>query len=374
MTVSTFARPRRRVGLTAGIAAGAVALIIGLQGAPAAALPPGGASGDTPGTTSTVSPTTLEPCGTLNFTLHGFPAGEVVSVKIDDGQGYGDESVQGTGVVATQRISASGTASGSVQVPCDISEGDHWLRYLASEVMTDASGAQIGVKGYSNRGNSNFKVVKAGGAAATTTAAAAVTTTAGTTGTTTNTGARTNTTGTTARAAGAANTAQGARAAGTAGTAATTGTGGQAAGVVTGGAVTGGAQTVAAGGTVSTGGTAATAGGDTGNNGQPLGIDGAAFGAGGEQVLAEQGQVITPAGTVMATSASAGSNVPYIGLFIGGAILLVGLTGINTWLTVQRRSSSAAHRYHGGGTPVVPAWDPVADTRQFQPHPEEQER
>lgn len=368
MAASTLSTPRRRAGLTTLIAAGAVALVMGLQSSPAVALPPGGASGDTPGTTSTVSPTTLEPCGTLNFTLHGFPAGEVVSVKIDDGQGYGDESVQGTGVVATQRISAAGTASGSVQVPCDISEGDHWLRYLASEVMTDASGAQIGVKGYSNRGNSNFKVVKAAAAAATTTAAAPTTTA----GAAAATGARTNTTGTTTRAAGAT-TAQGARAAGTAGTAATTGTGGQAAGTAA-SAVAGGAEMVISGGTGAavsdtTGGTTA---GNTGNNGQPLGIDGAAFGAGGEQVLAEQGQVITPAGTVVATSASAQGTVPYIGLFIGGAILLVGLTAINTWLTVQRRSSGA-HHYHGQSRPSAPAWDPVGDTTEFRPRPEGQD-
>lgn len=364
MTVPTFSRPGFRAGLASVIAAGAVALIIGLQSTPAGALPPGGASGDTPGTASSVSPSTIAPCGTLNFTLSGFPAGEVVYVKIDDGLGSGDESVQGTGVVATQRISASGTASGSVQVPCDISEGDHWLRYLASEMVTDSSGAQIGVEGYSNRGNSNFTVVKTGGAAAPTTAGAAAAA-----------AARTNTTGTTARAAVTPNPTQGGRAPATADTAGTAATAGQAAGTAAGATV--GGAVVESPQTGTGGGTVAAAGGNnagaTGGDGQPLGVDGSVFGSGAEQVTAGQGQEISPADAVVATSASPAGAVPYIGLFIGGAILLVGLTAINTWLLVQRRGSGA-HRYQGGGRPTAPAWDPVGETTEFSPRPEGQGR
>ena len=36
------------------------------------------------------------------------------------------------------------------------------------------------------------------------------------------------------------------------------------------------------------------------------------------------------------TAISAAGSIPYIGFFVGGAILLVGMTAINAWLYVQR--------------------------------------
>ena len=39
------------------------------------------------------------------------------------------------------------------------------------------------------------------------------------------------------------------------------------------------------------------------------------------------------------TSISAAGSIPYIGFFVGGAILLVGMTAINAWLYVQRNNS-----------------------------------
>ncbi|APT93412.1 hypothetical protein CPHO_11515 [Corynebacterium phocae] len=120
----------------------------------ALALPPGGAGDDTPGTYSSVSPSEVEQCGYLDFEVGGFPAGEIVNIKIDDGAGFGgDMSVQGQGVVARHKINSDGTASGSIEVPCDLPPGQHHLRYLATEGERNL--------GYTNRGGSNFTVIKA---------------------------------------------------------------------------------------------------------------------------------------------------------------------------------------------------------------------
>ncbi|MFT4210530.1 MAG: hypothetical protein QM626_01550, partial [Microbacterium sp.] len=136
---------------------GALAVGVAL---PATALPPGGASSDTPGTSASVSPTTLSACDTISFTVSGFPAGETVYVKIDDGVGYGDTSVQGTGVVYKQAIPASGTVNGSFALPCGITEGSHWLRFLASAYV-DASDPSKGTVGYTHAGGTDFTVVAA---------------------------------------------------------------------------------------------------------------------------------------------------------------------------------------------------------------------
>ena len=77
---------------------GVLVLLWGISFAPSVlALPPGGAATvDTPGTSSSVSPGSVEQCGSINFEVNGFPAGETVNVKIDDGSvSGGDASVQG---------------------------------------------------------------------------------------------------------------------------------------------------------------------------------------------------------------------------------------------------------------------------------------
>lgn len=127
-------------------------------GAAAVGLPAGGAGPDTPGTSSSVSPSTLAPGDWISFTVNGFPAGETVYIKIDDGVGYGDTTVQGSGVIHKQAINSRGTASGSFQLPADIAPGAHWLRYLASAYV-DPSDPNKGVLGYTNRGGSDFTVV-----------------------------------------------------------------------------------------------------------------------------------------------------------------------------------------------------------------------
>lgn len=129
-----------------------------LLATPAFALPPGGASADTPGTSSSVSPTTLAPCETIYWEVNGFPAGQIVNVKIDDGAGY-DQSVQYTGVLDQVKADSNGHASGAVTLPCDIAPGGHWLRYLATEPI---NGSATETQGYSNRGDSNFTVVVGG--------------------------------------------------------------------------------------------------------------------------------------------------------------------------------------------------------------------
>lgn len=143
--------------------AAAFAAVIGL-GLPgvAHALPPGGPGANTPGTSSSVSPGSLRQGATIRFTLRGFPAGETVNVKIDDGVGYSNTTLQGAGVVYQQRIASNGTVSGSFQLPSFVRAGSHWLRFLASQQFTDAKG-NTGVKGFTNS-SPRFTVVAASAA------------------------------------------------------------------------------------------------------------------------------------------------------------------------------------------------------------------
>lgn len=116
------------------------------------ALPPGGASTvDTPGTSSTVSPQTLKAGDTLSFTVSGFPAGQQLYVKVDDGEACPSDSAQGACVVHQQKISSNGTVSGSFVLSKQLAEGQHTLRFLATEVKTDSQGNNIGSIGYTNR-------------------------------------------------------------------------------------------------------------------------------------------------------------------------------------------------------------------------------
>lgn len=124
-----------------------------LLGAPATqALPPGGANtSNTAGTESTVSPLTLRAGDTISFTLTGFPAHEQVYIKVDDGAACPSDSAQGACVVHQQKTDAQGQASGSFVLSKELAEGQHTLRFLATEIMKDDKGAQIGTQGYSNQ-------------------------------------------------------------------------------------------------------------------------------------------------------------------------------------------------------------------------------
>lgn len=139
--------------LTALLAIGLLAV-----GGPARAIPAGGADPDTSGTSASVSPSTLRAGERISFTVSGFPAGEIVYIKIDDGQNCSSSATHGACVYHEQKVTASGRASGSFTIPSDIGAGAHWLRFLASTVIK-RDGVQIGTKGYTCRGNSDFTVV-----------------------------------------------------------------------------------------------------------------------------------------------------------------------------------------------------------------------
>ncbi|MFT4286580.1 hypothetical protein [Nocardioides sp.] len=134
-----------------------------LTAAPASAIPDGGAGANTPGANASVSPRSLSAGQTIHFTISGFPAGEVVYIKIDDGNFCSQKGVHGACVVHQQRLSGSGSASGSFTLPGDLAAGAHWLRFLASEEMTDAQGNYLGVKGYTTRKGADFTVVRSSG-------------------------------------------------------------------------------------------------------------------------------------------------------------------------------------------------------------------
>lgn len=133
--------------------------VLGAQ--PAAAVPSTGPGDDTPGTSATVSPRSLRAGETIRFHITGFPGGEIVYVKIDDGKFCAESGVHGACVVHQQRIPASGTVSGSLVLPADLRPGNHWLRFLASEEVTGDDGSYEGIKGYTLRGDSDFVVVAA---------------------------------------------------------------------------------------------------------------------------------------------------------------------------------------------------------------------
>ena len=341
---------QRRSSTRALNAVGAMLASIALTGAsvvlatPAAeAIPAEGAStSNTPGTSSNVSPSSLKAGDTLSYAVSGFPAGEVVSVKIDDGKGQGDQSTQGAGVSAQQRIDSSGTARGTIKLPANIAKGSHWLRFLASAKAKD------GVVGYSNR-SANFTVTAA--ATGGTGAATGGTTGTGTTGTATGgttggtmTGGKTNTNATPNRV-----TAPGAAATG--GTAAKPAAGNSSSVAGAAGANTAGGN--AQGGSPATvqladGGTVTGTAGTVDENGNVVDAAGnvLATGAGGDLAAGEQ-VVVGQDGTTVATTALAantGARSARFGMYVGGAILIVGLAGVAAYVWLNRR-----RRYTGSG-------------------------
>jgi hypothetical protein len=145
----------------AALASLALLGVLATAAAPASAVPPEGAAADTPGTSSSVSPTTLGPGETISFTVTGYPAGEVLSIKIDDGLSCSASAVHGACVQHQQVIGKNGSVAGSFRLPEDIAPGTHWLRFLASEEILDDAGQVIGVNGYTRRGGADFTVVEA---------------------------------------------------------------------------------------------------------------------------------------------------------------------------------------------------------------------
>lgn len=370
---------------------------------PASALPPGGAATvNTPGTSSSVSPDSVEQCGSVSYEVSGFPAGETVNVKIDDGNvSGGDKSVQGQGVVDEQAIGDDGRASGSVEISCDFPTGTHTLRFLAT------GGPQN--KGYTNRSPEFEVTAKSGGGGESgdsnnsDSGASDSNTGDSTSGTASAGGTRSNNSASGGGTASRGNTASGSRGntasdddddddeeestssggggGGASGGAARAGGGGSAS--------SGGGSGGASSGSTSNGSSRGSSGGGSGSSGGSSGGSGGS-GSGGKNSSSSKnggsGGSTKASGAKAAGSAKnatgnkakasgfsnkkskkkstnsdgpsngglfdkaaqdeeitpTANSVPYIGFFVGGAILLVGMTAINAWLYLQRNAAATA--------------------------------
>lgn len=153
--------PKASLTSKALTACAAATLALGLGVGTASALPPGGAKASTPGTSSTVSSSVSEH-GVISFSLSGFPANSVVSVKVDDGGLCPSDAAQGACVVHQQKTDSNGKVTGSFVLP-DVGPGTHTLRFLASGEKRDKDGKYLGTEAYSNR-SPEFTVVGEGGA------------------------------------------------------------------------------------------------------------------------------------------------------------------------------------------------------------------
>jgi len=152
--------PKASLTAKALTACAAATLALGLGVGTASALPPGGAKASTPGTSSTVSSSVSEH-GVISFSVSGFPANTVVSVKVDDGSLCPSDAAQGACVVHQQMTDGNGNVSGSFILP-DVGAGTHALRFLATGGKHDKDGKYLGTEAYSNR-SPEFTVVGEGG-------------------------------------------------------------------------------------------------------------------------------------------------------------------------------------------------------------------
>ena len=152
--------PKASLTSKALTACAAATLALGLGVGTASALPPGGAKASTPGTSSTVSSSVSEH-GVISFSVSGFPANTVVSVKVDDGNLCPSDAAQGACVVHQQKTDGNGNVSGSFILP-DVGAGTHTLRFLATGEKRDKDGKYLGTEAYSNR-SPEFTVVGEGG-------------------------------------------------------------------------------------------------------------------------------------------------------------------------------------------------------------------
>lgn len=152
--------PKASLTSKALTACAAATLALGLGVGTASALPPGGAKASTPGTSSTVSSSVSEH-GVISFSVSGFPANTVVSVKVDDGNLCPSDAAQGACVVHQQKTDGNGNVSGSFVLP-DVGAGTHTLRFLATGEKRDKDGNYLGTEAYTNR-SPEFTVVGEGG-------------------------------------------------------------------------------------------------------------------------------------------------------------------------------------------------------------------
>lgn len=324
---------KRAVGLVGAFAlAGSVAAMSPLAGA----LPPGGASGSTPGTNSTV-PSNVNCGDSLQWSVSGFPAGETVNVKVDDGLQQGSNpDVQGDGVVSQAAANSAGRASGSFVYDCDAygDGGGHWLRFLAT-------GPRPQNLGYSNK-SATFTAGGGGGAS----------NNSGGTGGGGNSG---NSVGGNAGGGGNAGNSGGGAAGGAAGDANSGGDGeivneeiieedggnaGTDAGAGSGDAA-GGDNSRSTGG-----GNGNNAGGAANSNGSGAGANN---NAGGNSTLSAGSD-----DDVANAAAESESNAPMIGIIAGSAIIILGIIGTALYLYLARKKSAGAAagaEYAGGDDP-----------------------
>lgn len=148
--------PKASLTSKALTACAAATLALSLGVGTASALPPGGAKASTPGTSSTVSSSVSEH-GVISFSVSGFPANTVVSVKVDDGDLCPSDAAQGACVVHQQKTDGNGNVSGSFVLP-DVGTGTHTLRFLATGEKRDKDGNYLGTEAYTNR-SPEFTVV-----------------------------------------------------------------------------------------------------------------------------------------------------------------------------------------------------------------------
>ena len=103
-------------------AVGAIALFWAISTTPMAwATPAANPKPDTPNTSSWISSTSVEQCSTLDFEAHGFPKGQTLNIALDDDQ-----------EADKQPIDDTGSASGTIEIPCDFPTGTHRLHFTSA--------------------------------------------------------------------------------------------------------------------------------------------------------------------------------------------------------------------------------------------------
>jgi len=110
-------------------AVGAIALFWAISTTPTAlATPAANPKPDTPNTSSWISSTSVEQCSTLDFEAHGFPKGQTLNIALDDDQ-----------EADKQPIDDTGSASGTIEIPCDFPTGTHRLHFTSTDDYTSYS-------------------------------------------------------------------------------------------------------------------------------------------------------------------------------------------------------------------------------------------
>ncbi|MEU0851412.1 hypothetical protein ABZ387_26105 [Streptomyces flaveolus] len=85
-----------------------------------------GSGGATTGTSATITAgSRVAAGGRVSFRVTGFPAGQQLTVKLDDSK-----------ILGQWTVGADGSYSGGVTVPADTDKGAHWLRFLAPNPPT----------------------------------------------------------------------------------------------------------------------------------------------------------------------------------------------------------------------------------------------